>query len=82
MSSSRSSKGPIENRYELRDRAGQVLGATGAYGEAVRMLQAYVIAWPDKASNVLIVSLADDGCEIARQDLVDIELAGWIAGRK
>ena len=65
---------PNEARYELRDVEERVLGDSSSYGEAVRMLQAFVLTSPGREDDVFLVSLSADGQEIAREDLFDIEL--------
>lgn len=67
----------LEARYELRDGAGQVLGGSVSYSEAVRMLQAFVLTSPGREDDVFLVVLSDDGRELAREDVLDVELASW-----
>ena len=64
-----------EARYELCDSAGAILGASESRGEAVRMLQAYVLTSPEREEDVWLVSLSRDGRVIVREDILDIELA-------
>jgi hypothetical protein len=69
---------PLETRYELQDGAGQVIGASTSYSEAVRMLQAFVLASPGRENDVFLVAMSDNGRELAREDVLDVELARWL----